>query len=406
MTLLLAFFSGSSCAGDWVERWQQRREDRRENREHRRAKLMNWLEDEEEAGAGPRSLATEDRLGPGAYSVGYTVLEMRVPDHKGETQTVGVAVWYPTKSQPKPYQYQIAQNQLNSHLALDAKPASGAFPLVIYSHAATGSGLNAIFLTERLASEGFVVAAPDYPDEFCAARILGPQPRFKLGQRRKMMEWLEDIRDRQLNKAGKSFRKNLAYRPQQAKKAIDRLLEENRDPKSALNGAIDENRIGAVGHSFGAWTSILIGGADAAFADSRIKAIVALSGPCNDSVYESTELKNIHVPIMFMFGSEEPKVGRASDKVLLYDRANAPKFLLEVAGSDHFTFSGGIRREYRSPSEYLEKDGRRAVIVRYTELFLKYYLYEEREAGKQLQYPSPALVSFTPDFGAGRPSPD
>ena len=104
-----------------------------------------------------------------------------------------------------------------------------------------------------------------------------------------MLGWMKDLKETELNKGGKAYRQKLAYRPKEAKAVIDRLLGENRNSGSPLYGIINEDEIGMVGHSFGAWTSMLVGGADPAFKDPRVKAIVPLSGPVNESVYERGE---------------------------------------------------------------------------------------------------------------------
>lgn len=389
--VVLVIMCNVCCTQDW--------EGRREQHRDQQEAMLNQSSQGFEGSAAVSSAEQSDRSRPPKHVVGHMVLEMEVQDFKSDHQTIGVAVWYPAVSEARPYHYVLAGNRVATDVAFNGKPASGPFPLVLYSHGASGCGLTTMFLAERLAAEGFVVAAPDYADEYYAARIRGAQPKLRARYRRAMMAWLRDLKEHQLSKAGRAQRAKLAYRPTQAKATIDRLIAENRSPDSLLHNTIDGNSIAVAGHSFGAWTSILIGGADPRFADPRVKAIVAFSGPCNDFVYEPNELGNIKVPIMFMFGGEEPKIGRASDRKFHYDRANAPKFLLEVEGAGHFAFSGGIRREFNTVSEYVQRDRRRAVIVEYTVAFLEYYLKSDKEAGKKLQATSPALVSYVKDFG-------
>ncbi len=336
----------------------------------------------------------------GKYGAGYKVLEMYAPDAQDRMQRIDIAVWYPSPDEAKPFRYIYGENQIATEIAVDGKRVSGRFPLIIYSHGATGSGLSLAFLAESLASEGFVVAAPDYTDRFYAARIRGPVPTQTMRQKVAMWLWIMDLRKYQLNKGGKAYRdKYLAYRPNQARATIDRLIDESRDSDSPFHNLINEDEVGLVGHSFGAWTSILVGGADPAYADKRVKAVVAMSGPVNAHVYEPQELGNIEVPIMFMFGEREPMVGRMSDRKLLYDLTNAPKFLVEIKGADHFdTFSGGIRREFNTVSEYVQRDPRRAAIVRHTMAFFKLYVRNENETEKQMRVKADPLVSYMKDF--------
>jgi len=384
--VLVLIFSASSSNAELFPRAEVRRERRKQSRE----KLREFFKKRPDESAVSPLADQEDK-----QPVGYKILDTSAPSLQGKSARIDIAVWYPTADEPKPFQYVYEKNRVATKIAVDAKSVSGPLPLIIYSHGATGGGLSASFLTERLAREGFVVAAPDYEDKYYAARIRKSIPRQTARLKLKMLKWMRELKEHQLNRGGKTYRRKvLGYRPKTAKLVIDRLLRENRDPKSPLYNVINDHEIGLVGHSFGAWTSILVGGADPIYYDARAKAIVALSGPCNENVYERNELGNIHIPIMFMFGGEEPKVGRMSDRELLYDRANPPKFLLEINGADHFTFSGGIRKEFRTISEYVTKDPRRAAIVEYTVAFFKYYLKKDKEARKQLGSKSDALGMY------------
>jgi hypothetical protein len=87
---------------------------------------------------------------------------------------------------------------------------------------------------------------------------------------------------------------------------------------------------------------------------------------------------------MIMFGEKEVAEGRGDDRGLFYDRMTCPKYLLEIANADHFTFSGGVKSEYPSIDEYLADDPRRAAISRYTLAFFEYYLKNDPTAARQL----------------------
>jgi predicted dienelactone hydrolase len=135
----------------------------------------------------------------GKYHVGYTVLEMDSYDVEGNKAKVGVAIWYPSTTGERPFQYDYTENKISTELAVNGKPAAGKFPLVIYSHGASGCGLGMAFLTERLAREGFVVAGPDYKDRYqvCQSNGTAPtlRPRHKLG----LQIWMKELREYQLN---------------------------------------------------------------------------------------------------------------------------------------------------------------------------------------------------------------
>jgi predicted dienelactone hydrolase len=378
--------TSTSYAGEFFSSWSERRKARRE-------KLKQFLTKKQD------SSDIQDVKSRGGFHVGYMISKMSAPNSKGDMVDVDIAVWYPSDDEGKPFQYTFGTNKVSTEIAVNGKPASGSFPLIIYSHGATGCGLSMAFLTERLASEGFIVAAPDYTDEFYGARIRATVPKQTFMKKIKMLSWMKELKEYQLNKGGKVYRHEfLAYRLKQTRLTIDKLINENHDRDSALHNSINENAIGMMGHSFGAWTAILVGGADTIYHDKRVKAIVPFSGPVNKSVYELDEIGNIQIPVMFMFGGEEPKVGRMSDREILYDRAHSPKFLLEIKGADHFTFSGGIRKEFPTIYDYVLRDSRRATIMEYTVGFFNYYLKNDKSAEEILRIKSGALVSYEKEF--------
>jgi len=98
--------------------------------------------------------------------VGYRAVDLT--NEKGTTVTV--AVWYPTVETPKPHHY---GGPTWGNVALDAEPYAkeGPYPLLVFSHGYGGGGLSATFLTEPLASRGWLVAAPDHHDRHMAVRI-------------------------------------------------------------------------------------------------------------------------------------------------------------------------------------------------------------------------------------------
>jgi predicted dienelactone hydrolase len=397
MILLFFWVATVDCiAGDFYAGTKRREERRKKIREYFEKKQGNT--DALESGESKGAARTEQY---GSYRVGYDIIEISAADAKGNLTKVDVAVWYPSEAPTTLVKYIYGSNVVDTKLAVKGKPVSAKFPLVIYSHGATGSGLSSAFLTERLASEGFVVAGIDHTDEYSGARIRGELPEQKPLTKLKMLKYMNNIRKSWLNSEAKTYRAKLAYRPEQIKAALDRLIAEGRSSKSLLYGIINEKEIGIVGHSFGAWTSMMVAGASPGYKDSRFKAIVHLSGPVNENIYtveDSNDLRNIHIPIAFMYGSKEVKQGRGDDRKLLYDRANPPKLLIEIKGADHFTFSGGVQKEYDNISDYTSKDSRRAAIVNCSVAFFKYFLDKDEQAMKILNTKDSAIDLYLKDF--------
>src|SRR5713101_8157357 len=123
--------------------------------------------------------------------------------------------------------------------------SGGPFPVIVFSHGAGGSGQNYFPLTGFWATHGYVVIQPTHNDSIALQKKKGdkPQaiPRKRLDEYRFNSDyWGNRARDISL--------------------VIDSLSElEKRVPQ--LKGKMDQKRIGVGGHSYGAFTTQMIGGA-------------------------------------------------------------------------------------------------------------------------------------------------
>ena len=115
----------------------------------------------------------------GPYAVGVRYFTM--PAKAENDRDLTVSVWYPAQKSDGAtaemvYEQQFAPGEIPSftvlgHAQLDAPPdTSGApYPLVVYSHATWSSGQEIPYLTEHLASRGFVVISADHEDNWSTA---------------------------------------------------------------------------------------------------------------------------------------------------------------------------------------------------------------------------------------------
>src|SRR5690242_15803818 len=86
----------------------------------------------------------------GPYQVGIEI--MRLVDESREDRRLKVYVWYPA----------VLEAGAESPYPPDASGAP--YPLIIYSHGGGGAPTEIVTALQRLASHGFVVAAPEHAD--------------------------------------------------------------------------------------------------------------------------------------------------------------------------------------------------------------------------------------------------
>lgn len=337
--------------------------------------------------------------GCSTYSIGYSVLSDQLA-FRDQPVPFKIAVWYPSSQMPSAAAYPIGSNQIETELVKDGTCASGKHPIVFYSHGATGSGTSSFFICELLAKNGFIVVAPDFLDTVYVTRIDQPVP-FDSYLWMRTDQYISFLRELGLNKASKEGRNLYAYRPAQLKQTMEKVFALNKESKNFLFNHIDESRIGLFGHSFGAWTSLLLGGASPDLHDKRIKAVVALSGPVNEHVYSvasANDLDSVNVPLLFEYGEQEPAKGRQDDKTFLFDKAKSPKMLLSIKDADHLSFSGGVKGEHKTVNEYLNADVPRKTISETTLDFFNAFINGADASKDKLKNRTEGVASSYCDF--------
>lgn len=100
----------------------------------------------------------------GPWRAGYRASELSYPDPAGGgDRTLRLALWYPTEDETGDEVRYDGLFEAPGVLG-DATPASGPWPLVVFSHGHQGFAENSGFLMAFLASHGFLLAAPDHTD--------------------------------------------------------------------------------------------------------------------------------------------------------------------------------------------------------------------------------------------------
>ena len=211
--------------------------------------------------------------------------------------------------------------------------AVGRFPVIIFSHGALASKDSYSGLGQHWASYGYVSIHPSHADSVADSGFRGT-----------LRQALTDPR-------------GWENRPEDVSFIIDSLAHvESFAPQ--LRAKLDLGHIGVGGHSFGAYTAGLIGGATIllpgkavpqSFADKRVSAVVLLSpqgeGIMGLSVHSWDAL---HVPMLLMYGSRD--YGPFGEEPVWRSEAFAKgpagnKYEVELEGGTHMGFAGLFRDE-------------------------------------------------------------
>jgi dienelactone hydrolase len=231
-------------------------------------------------------------------------------------------VWYPADAR------HAGEDEGASHpfgqphrAALDARPAEGEFPLLVFSHGNSGLRRQSTFLTTWLASHGHVIAAPDHVgNTFFEMLDLDDE-------RRKAVHL--DLRE---------------WRPRDLCASIDAALK--------LPG-VDAARVGAIGHSFGGWTALKMPALDA-----RVRAVCGMAPASEPFVgrkaFAPGELP-FDPPVLLIAGRDDVLVDLETSVRPLYARLGSAARLVVIDGLDHFHFCDGIpllhQSHYDNPRE-------------------------------------------------------
>ncbi len=263
-----------------------------------------------------------------------------------------VEVWYPASlsaDQQEMVNYEEVMGTSNDpkrplipftfkgRAARDAKPLStaGTFPLVVVSHGYVGSRYLLSYLTENLASKGYVVIAIDHAES--------------------------TFRD------AAGFTSTLLNRSKDILFVLNQMADLGKpNSNHFLAGLLDASKTGLIGYSMGGYGVLNVAGAgySEAFAkafggmtggskaievrttrntdyekslDPRIKAVVAFAPwGMERGVWDSESLKGLKVPTFFVAGSQDDISGYEKGIKAIYTGAvNAERYLLTYENARH-----------------------------------------------------------------------
>jgi len=214
-------------------------------------------------------------------------------------------------------------------MSIEYPISAGAYPLIIWSHGFGGSDRGYVGLSSYWASNGYVVIKPNHADS-------GKLPSVRSVEEIWESQTVADYRNR----------------VQDVTAILDGIAQlEESYPE--LKGKIDATKVGVGGHSYGAHTAMLVGGAKTfpdgtSYADPRVKVILAMSpqGPSDQRGLTKESFATLTVPALFMTGTLDNGISEAETpdwRKQAYELSPAgDKYLVVLKGARHLTFAGRV----------------------------------------------------------------
>ncbi|HXA17745.1 MAG TPA: hypothetical protein VN380_12185 [Thermoanaerobaculia bacterium] len=252
----------------------------------------------------------------------------------------------------------------------------GPFPIIIFSHGYGGSSHGYEGLISYWTSYGYVCIRPSHADsgalKDAMADLLAmrrddkvtndrrrerrpanaeaqgkprPTPAEMIWEKEREPQWRDRARDVVL--------------------ILDSLDDLEKDYPE-LAGKLDHARIGVGGHSYGAFTSMLVAGAKTfstpplALGDPRIKAMMAMSpqGVAENRGLTADSWHAVKVPAMFMTGTRDYGATEAETpewRRTAFDHSpEGDKYFVLIKNANHMTFTGvasGLGEQYATTRE-------------------------------------------------------
>ena len=225
-------------------------------------------------------------------TVGHVSLTLT--DKTRNARFLATEVWYPARgSDDNRARYELLPGiAFDSPVAINgAPPASGSFPLIVWSHGRTGLRHNYTILCEALSERGYVVLSADHPGDTLFDWLTGANVDDETNERQR----LGDV----------SF-------------LIDTAL-------SGLLGScpsIDEDAVFVGGHSYGGLTAVITAtGIHGMSPDERVRAIVGAQAYTR--TLEDAVIDRLRIPALLLVGAGDLTTPPTTDADPIWQRIQA-----------------------------------------------------------------------------------
>jgi predicted dienelactone hydrolase len=262
--------------------------------------------------SGARDVTAPDALG--TYAVGRRTLSYT--DTARANRQLAVDIVYPAdkaaaaKAPASKYVFVPGIEYPSAVAKADVPVAAGKHPVLVYSHGSGGLRFVSSFLTEALASYGFIVIAPDHAGNTALDEFLGTS--------------VSEAQNERNRAADVGF-------------VLSQVLSGKAD--NPVANSVDTGRVGVIGHSFGGWSAITsVAGWNEIPPDTRVKAIVGMA-PYTRNIPDAV-LKKVSVPTMLITGTKDVVTPIASDTQRPWDLISGrPLYRVDLLDVGHQAFT-------------------------------------------------------------------
>ncbi|MGM0577648.1 MAG: alpha/beta hydrolase family protein [Myxococcota bacterium] len=326
-----------------------------------------------DAAAGP--VEPEELMAPGPWGVGFRTLEVTYrPETFDEDRALPVSIWYPTADQDgegATYAHELIERP---DVLVDASPAGDdPLPLLVFSHGNGGFPGQSFFLTEHLASHGWVVVAPGHTGNTVLDMSLVAEA--------------------------------VLLRPQDISAVLDAV--EDLPGDDPLAGRLSDD-VAMAGHSFGGYTTLAIGGAsydvealragceespgdlcevltsqryallEHGFRDARVRVLVPMA-PSTKDVLGPGSTASVDAPTLLLTGALDGLTPNDEHGDPLWEGLEGSGDLrVDIATAGHFTFSNaceiGLNLDDGCGDEYIPFEDAYDIVRAYSLGFLRHHL--------------------------------